>query len=209
MTSSNALCESVHTLPQLCSSATPSKHIRCFRSLIAAFWGTRTNTEHVHHIFPFTILRVMEYMRPEVLKVAGNASRDNKMKQIISLHRQLTIRADEELNKFSQRQKQEAEVLELAGNAAKDNKMKRIILLHQQLAIRADEKPSKFSHGITVSHGSILLNINTSLLSKKPEVKMAMLPAKKPKREGFLSLRRPNTYTLTSPLFVVLTIWAV
>jgi histone H2A len=39
-------------------------------------------------------------LRPEILELAGNASRDNKKHRIVPRHIQLAVRNDEELNKL-------------------------------------------------------------------------------------------------------------
>ena len=65
-----------------------------------------------------------------------------------------------------------AEILELAGNAARDNKKKRVIPRHLQLAIRNDEELNKLLHGVTISQGGVLPNIQAVLLPKKSSDKV-------------------------------------
>ena len=65
-----------------------------------------------------------------------------------------------------------AEILELAGNAARDNKKKRVIPRHLQLAIRNDEELNKLLHGVTISQGGVLPNIQAVLLPKKSSEKV-------------------------------------
>ena len=43
---------------------------------------------------------VLEYLSAEILKLAGNAARDNKKTRIIPRQLQLAVRNDEELNKL-------------------------------------------------------------------------------------------------------------
>ncbi|EDO46356.1 predicted protein [Nematostella vectensis] len=64
-----------------------------------------------------------------------------------------------------------AEILELAGNAARDNKKTRIIPRHLQLAVRNDEELNRLLHGVTISQGGVLPNIQAVLLPKKSEKK--------------------------------------
>ena len=49
---------------------------------------------------PVYLTAVMEYMVAEVLELAGNACRDNKLKRVTPRHLVLAVRNDEELNTF-------------------------------------------------------------------------------------------------------------
>lgn len=60
-----------------------------------------------------------------------------------------------------------AEVLELAGNAARDNKRRIIIPRHILLAIANDEELKKLLHGVTISQGGVLPNIQEVLLGNR------------------------------------------
>jgi histone H3/H4 len=49
---------------------------------------------------PVYLAAVLDYLTAEILELAGNAARDNRMLQISQLHFELAIRNDEELNKL-------------------------------------------------------------------------------------------------------------
>jgi len=59
-----------------------------------------------------------------------------------------------------------AEIAELAGNAAKDHNRQRIIPRHLLLAIKNDDELTQLFHGVTISEGGVLPNINPVLLPK-------------------------------------------
>lgn len=49
---------------------------------------------------PVYLAAVLEYLCAEILELAGNAAKDNRKKRIAPRHIQLSVRNDEELNKF-------------------------------------------------------------------------------------------------------------
>ena len=56
---------------------------------------------------------------------------------------------------------------------ARDNKKTRIIPRHLQLAIRNDEELNKLLSGVTIAQGGVLPNIQSILLPKKTDEKVA------------------------------------
>ncbi|KAK8946111.1 putative histone H2A.3 [Platanthera guangdongensis] len=67
---------------------------------IARFLKKGKYAERVGVSAPVYLAVVLEYLAAEVLKLAGNAARDNKKTRIVPRHIQLAVRNDEQLSKL-------------------------------------------------------------------------------------------------------------
>ena len=104
---------------------------------------------------PVYLAAVLEYLAAEVLELAGNAARDNKVKTSKSC---IVARECYSMSCLFK---------SYPCNIGYCCQKTRIVPRHIQLAVRNDEELSKMLAGVTIANGGVLPNIHSVLLPKK------------------------------------------